>query len=94
MSSEGCAGIGGRVDRPDMVGDSLSAILEKAQAKGQTDVVLSLTEEEKGTIKQLLTSITQIYGNAQVSEQRMKQLQEVTTLRFQIEHLLRHTPMF
>lgn len=68
---------------------ALQGRLEKACEQGQAEIALSVTKEEKCTIKQLFTGVTQFYGAAPSSEPRTRQLAELTTLRVLVECTLR-----
>src|SRR5215469_9281712 len=58
---------------------ALQGRLEKVKEQTQADI--TLTAEEKSTIKQLLSGMTQLYGAAPPSDQRSQQLAELATLR-------------
>jgi hypothetical protein len=70
---------------------SLQGRLEKAQEQGREGVDLSLTAEERSTIKQFLSGITQLYGAAPPSEQRTQKLGEITGLRLLVERAFLQT---
>lgn len=65
------------------------ARIEKASEQGETDVDFPFSEDEKNTLKQIFTGVTQVYGTAPASEQRIQQLSELTTFRLLVERMFR-----
>lgn len=71
---------------------ALQGKLEKANEQEQPEITLPLTDAEKGMLKQLFNGVTQFYGAAPPSEQRIQQLAELTAFRVIIERMLRQEP--
>lgn len=67
---------------------ALQGKLEKAQEQAQAGIILSVTTEEKHTLKQLLSGLIQLYGNTPPSEQRNQALGEVTECLLAIQRML------
>ena len=69
---------------------ALQGRLEKGYIYAQAEsIVLPITGEEQGTVKQLFSSLTQYYAAAPACEQRIRQLAELTLLRGVVERTLR-----
>lgn len=68
--------------------------LEKTQEQAQTEITLLVTNEEKNTLRQLLSGLIQCYGNASPSEQRNQALAEITECRVAIQRMLYQTQPF
>ncbi len=68
--------------------------LEKAQEQAQAGIALPVTSEEKRTLTQLLSGLTQCYGHAPPSEQRNQALGELTVCRIGIQRMLYQTQPF
>jgi hypothetical protein len=73
---------------------ALQGRLEKAQEQAQAGIALLITTEEKHTLKQLLSGLIQMYGNAPPSEQRNQALGELAECRIAIQRMLYQTQPF
>jgi hypothetical protein len=67
---------------------ALQGRLEKAREHAQVEIALLLTREEQHTLKQLLSGLIQMYGNAPPSEQRNQALGELAACRLAIQRML------
>lgn len=67
---------------------ALQGRLEKVHQQGQAEIILTMTCEEHGTVKQLFKGVTQLYAAAPAGEQRIRQLAELTTFRLLVERML------
>ncbi|MGH2478470.1 MAG: hypothetical protein ACRDHW_02280, partial [Ktedonobacteraceae bacterium] len=65
--------------------------LEKAQEQAQAGIALPVTNEEKHTLRHLLSGLIQCYGHAPPSEQRNQALGELTECRIAIRRMIDQT---
>jgi hypothetical protein len=70
---------------------SLQGKLEKSQEQGQAEVTLFLDDEEKGTLRHLLSEMLRLYTSMPSSDLRTQQLTELAALRLLVERAFRQT---
>jgi hypothetical protein len=73
---------------------ALQGRLEKAQEQGQTNVVLTLSGEERMALQQLLLVLMQQCSQEPPSAERTQKLGELGSLRVLVERALRQTQAF
>jgi hypothetical protein len=73
---------------------ALQGRLEKAQEHGQTNVVLTLSGEERIALQQLLLGLMQQCSREPPSAERTQKLGELGSLRVLVERTLRQTQAF
>lgn len=66
---------------------ALQGRLEKAQEQQQSEVVVSVSAEEKQALRRLFSELTRFYSRAPASMQRTQQLADLTVVRARIERM-------